>query len=57
MDEHEVNAYEAIFNAILTENEDTEGIGPLTDVFNLSTENYTDHWNDATLGNSPDMVL
>jgi hypothetical protein len=26
------------------------------EVFNLSTENYTDHWNDATLGNSPDMV-
>ena len=56
MDEHEANAYEAIFNAILTENEDMEGIGPLTEVFNLSTENYTDHWNDATLGNSPDMV-
>ena len=41
MDEHEVNAYEAIYNAILTENEDMEGIGPLIDVFNLSTENYT----------------
>ena len=56
VDEHEADAYEAIFNAILTENEDMKGIGPLTEVFNLSTENYTDHWNDATLGNSPDMV-
>jgi hypothetical protein len=36
MDEHEADAYEAIFNAILTENEYMEGIGSFTEVFNLS---------------------
>ena len=33
MDEHEANAYEAIFNAILTENVYMDGIGPFTEVF------------------------
>ena len=33
-----------------------EGICPLTEVFDISTEDYTDRWNDATVGSSPDMV-